>query len=102
MVLPALVSYGSRLAGPLVSGGLFAAGSKWAKNLIPNAKNAISKFLGNSTGRNAAFAIGGFSSAELFDALGIQNKQFQNLTLVALVIGVVVAIAQIFNVDLNL
>lgn len=102
MVLPALASYGSRLVGPLLSGGLFAAGTKSAKNLIPKAKNAISKFLGNSTGKNAAFAIGGFSTAELFDALGIQNKQFQNLTLVALVIGIVITIGQIFNVDLNL
>lgn len=91
MVLPAIASIGSRLAGPLLSGGLFAGASR-----------AVSRFLGNSTGRNAAFAIGGFSSAELFDALGVQNQQFQQLTLIAVGLGIVIAIGQIFNVDLNL
>lgn len=102
MAIPVIGAVASRIGLGVASGGAFAAGSKLLKNGIPNIQKGIRNILGNSTGRNAAFAIGGFSSAELFDALGIQNKQFQQLTLVALGIGLLVAIGQVFNIDLNL
>lgn len=95
MAIPALTPILSKIGTGLLSGGAFAAGA----NAI---KNFGSKILGNSTGKNAAFAIGGFSSAELFDALGVQNRQFQQLTLIGLGIGLLIAVGQIFNIDLNL
>lgn len=95
MVIPALGPILSKVGTGLLSGGAFAAGARAIKNFG-------SKILGNSTGRNAGFAIGGFSTSELFDALGVKNKQFQQLTLIGLGIGLLIAIGQIFNIDLNL
>lgn len=98
MPIPIIGAIASRIGLGAVSGGAFVAGS----SLLKSGQKAIRNILGNTTAKNAGFAIGGFSTSELFDTLGIENKQIQQLTLVALVIGVVVAIGQIFNIDVNI
>lgn len=98
MPIPILGAIASRIGLGAISGGAFVAGSR----LLKSGQKAIQNILGNTTGRNAAFAIGGFSTAELFDSLGIENKQLQQLTLVGLGIGILVAIGQIFNIEINL
>lgn len=91
MPIPLIGAIGSRIAGGLASGGAFAAATRGVKN-----------FLGNSTTRNAGFAIGGYSTGELADRLGVNTETLDRSLIVVAILGALIAIGQLFNIDLGI
>lgn len=102
------------LLAPLASGAASLVGWQSAKAVLPKIGSRlrgigsrVSGWLGRNTGRAGAGAggvigggIGGFGLSEIFDRLGIEDSRLQKLSIVAVVIGAVIAFGQVvqFNI----
>jgi len=103
------------LLAPLAKGAASLVGWEGAKRALPQLGSRlrgigskVSGWLGRNTGRAGAGAggvigggIGGFGLSEIFDRLGIEDSRLQKLSIVAVVIGAVIAIGQLVNINVG-
>ena len=84
----------------IASAGIFEG----ARRSLPRAASRVSGWLGRNTGRagaGAGGAVGGFGVASIMDQLGIEDDRLRTATALALVLGVVVAVGQLVDIQLG-
>ena len=99
MALPLVPALGG-LAKSLGLGGAFAGGSQ----LVRQNFGRVSGWLGRNTGRTGAGVIGGGAGvgiASIMQRLGIEDTRLQNLTIIGVFVGGVVAVGQLINFDIE-
>ena len=99
MALPAIPALGA-LGKSLGLGGAFAAGSR----AVSRYGSRVSGWLGRNTGRagaGAGGAVGGFGLAGIMDRLGIEDDRLRTATALALVLGVIVAVGQLVDIQIG-
>ena len=100
MVLPALPAIGKAIT----SAGIFETARRSIGRVIPRARGAVASLSQNARavlGLGAGTA-GGFGLSSIMDSLGIQDQRARFLTAAAVIVGGIVALGQLFNVDLEL
>ena len=100
MALPALPAIGKTIA----SAGIFETARRSIGRVIPRARGAFASLSQNARavlGLGAGTA-GGFGLSSIMDQLGIQDQRARFLTAAAVVVGAIVALGQLFNVDIEL
>jgi L-aminopeptidase/D-esterase-like protein len=107
-MVPALVAPLAKGAASLVG---WEAGKRSLSKIVPkargalnNAKNWVNNNLGRAgfgAGGTAGGLLGGFGLSSIFDTLGIQDGRLRLLTSAAVVIGVIYAIGQLFDVQVG-
>ena len=84
----------------IASAGIFEG----ARRTLPRAGSRISQWLGRNTGRAGAAsggALGGFGLASIMDRLGIQDDRLRTLTTLGVVLGIIVAVGQLVDINLG-